>query len=164
MNHKDKKGMEKIISVYWFVILIIVAGGITFMVFGFYGKPYDVREMEANVLAGNIADCISQKGKLIYEIGSQELKDNFLQICHINLKTQEEEIQYYLEINFLDFQTLQSLNYDIKEGNFNLKNNPNIKSFYSTTKSFYVLNLENQVPREILVNISATIKKSEKNG
>ena len=37
---------EKYLSVYWFVILAIVAGGIIAMVFVFYGKPYDIREIE----------------------------------------------------------------------------------------------------------------------
>ncbi len=155
--------MEKIISVYWFAILIIVAGGIAFMVLNFYGKPYDVREIEANILIGSVADCISQEGKLKYPL-NDDLKKNFLQICHINLKTQEEEVQYYIELNFYNFENSQSLSFDVKEGNVNLKNNPNTKSFFSTTKSFYVLNQESQIPREIIINVSTAIKKSEKNG
>ena len=155
--------MEKIISVYWFAILIIVAGGIAFMVLNFYGKPYDVREIEANILIGNIADCLSEEGRLKYPL-NDELKNSFVQRCHITLETQEEEIQYYIELNFYNFENSQSLNFDIKEGNLNLKNNPNTKSLFSTTKSFYVLNQENQIPKEILVNVSTVIKKSEKNG
>jgi hypothetical protein len=157
--------MEKIISVYWFVILIIVAGGIVFMVAVFYGKPYDVRELEANILIGNIADCISQNGRLVYPVGSEELKNNFRKICHINFKTQDEEIQYYIELTFYDFNNQnKALDYTIKEGNLNLKNNPNTKSLFSTTKSLYVLNQENQNPKEILVKISVVISKTKENG
>ena len=60
----DKKGTDKIISVYWFAVLFIVAGGIVYMTAIFYGEPYDVREIEANLLTNQIADCLSEGGKL----------------------------------------------------------------------------------------------------
>ncbi len=50
---KNKRG-DKILSLYWFAVLIIVAGGIFGMVYVFYGSPYDVREIEANVLLNKI--------------------------------------------------------------------------------------------------------------
>lgn len=156
--------MEKIISVYWFVILIIVAGGIVFMVSNFYGKPYDVRDIESSVMADNIADCISKNGRLIYPMDDEEFKRNFLQVCHININTQSDEIQYYIEVSFYNFENSQSLGFDIKEGNPNLKNNPNKKSIFSTTKSFYTLNKDQEsVPQEIFVNIFIAINKAEKN-
>jgi len=45
MISKNKRGMEKIVSIYWFAILIIVAGGIIYMVSIFYGDPYDVGQL-----------------------------------------------------------------------------------------------------------------------
>ena len=60
---KDRKG-DKIISVYWFAILVIVAVGIFGMVYVFYGSPYDVREIEANALLNQVADCVSYAGKI----------------------------------------------------------------------------------------------------
>lgn len=157
--------MEKIISVYWFAILIIVAGGIAFMVLNFYGKPYDVREIEANILIGNIADCISSEGMLAHPIGDQDLKGNFPKICHLNFNSEEEEVQYYISLDFYDFNNQnQLLDSGIKGGNINFKDNPNKNSFYSATKSLYVLNKEGQEPKEILVNITAIIKKEKQNG
>ena len=55
----NKRGAEKIISVYWFVILFLVAGTIAYSVSIFYGNPYDVREIESNILANKIADSNS---------------------------------------------------------------------------------------------------------
>ena len=54
----NKRG-DKILSIYWFAILLIIAGGIFGMVYVFYGTPYDVREIETRVLTNQIADCIS---------------------------------------------------------------------------------------------------------
>ena len=56
--------MEKIISVYWFAILIIVAAAVSAMVINFYNSPYDVRELEANLMIDNVANCLSESGVL----------------------------------------------------------------------------------------------------
>ena len=60
--------MEKLMSVYWFVILFLVAGGVYSMVNVFYGHPYDVREVESNLLSQKIADCVSYGGIINTEI------------------------------------------------------------------------------------------------
>lgn len=59
---KNKRGTDKMLSIYWFVILTIVAGGIFAMVYIFYGSPYDVRGVESEIFAERIADCISRQG------------------------------------------------------------------------------------------------------
>ena len=51
---KNRIGAEKIISVYWFVILIIIAGAVVAMVSLFYGSPYDVRVTEANIMINQV--------------------------------------------------------------------------------------------------------------
>ncbi|MEJ2497249.1 MAG: hypothetical protein P8Y43_07230 [Sulfurovaceae bacterium] len=60
----NKKGTDKLLSMYWFLILFLVAGGIFAMVTVFYSSPYDVREIEAEILADKTLDCISYTGKL----------------------------------------------------------------------------------------------------
>ncbi len=64
---KNKKGAEKILAVYWFAILILVSAGVFSMVFSFQA-PYDVRELEASVLTGQVADCVSEQGILDYRL------------------------------------------------------------------------------------------------
>src|SRR3989344_5442081 len=80
MISKNKRGMEKIVSIYWFAILIIVAGGIIYMVSIFYGDPYDVRAIESGILTDNIAECLSENGKLKYPL-DDNLKGNFASMC-----------------------------------------------------------------------------------
>tara|TARA_Y100000310_G_scaffold303088_1_gene341087 strand:+ start:1766 stop:2245 length:480 start_codon:yes stop_codon:yes gene_type:complete len=154
---KNKKGADKIISVYWFVILFLVAGTIAYSVSIFYGDPYDVRVIETGILANNIADCLSENGKLKYKI-DDELRDTFLEKCNLNFNTEYEEVQYYLEVEF------QQLNFKIVKGNINLKafseTSLPSKSIFKSEKSFYVLSQENE---ELTVKITSIIRKTEKN-
>ena len=99
ITKRNKKG-SKILSVYWFVILAIVAGGIITIVLIFYGKPYDVRNIEAEIIVNKIVDCLSDEGKLRTEINNK----NILQECSFVLNG-----DFYFEV------------LEIKQGNFNLK-------------------------------------------
>ena len=65
----NKRG-GKILSVYWFAILAIVAVGIVAMVVVFYGKPYDVRKSEAEIMINNVADCLSDGKNLRKDINN----------------------------------------------------------------------------------------------
>jgi len=79
---KNKRG-DKLISVYWFIILTIIAGGIVLMANAFYSTPYDVRNAEAKILSEKVADCIYFGGimnkDLIASTGAfkKEFDDNF---------------------------------------------------------------------------------------
>ena len=58
----NKKGTEKILTIYWFIVLTIIAGGVFAMVYVFYSTPYDARGIESEIFAERIADCISRQG------------------------------------------------------------------------------------------------------
>jgi len=90
----NRRGTDKIISVYWFAILFIVAAAVVYMVVVFYGTPYDVREAEASAMINQIADCITENNVLNANVNN----DNFLEECHINLGKEE---RYYVEVRDL---------------------------------------------------------------
>ena len=132
MNKMKNKRGDKIISVYWFAILFIVAGAIVYMAALFYGAPYDVRGIESEILTNNIADCLSQGGYLKENVlGSDNFKDNFLEECNLNFDVEDvygwgEQRQYYVEVSFCEFDQ-DSLDgfgeeiFNLVEGNVNLK-------------------------------------------
>ena len=156
---KRKSGASKLMSIYWFFILVLVAGVIVYMVSIFYGSPYDVREIESNILINKVADCLSENGTL----NSQINQDNFLEKCNLNFDTLSQEGQYYLEINFYDFKNTGNVIPEISpiiEGNINLKDNLNIGSIFKSEKSFYILNNKNE---ELIVEILAVISKTKEN-
>jgi len=168
----EKKGAEKIISVYWFAILILVAGTIVYMASVFYGSSYDVREIEANILINKVADCLSENGKLNENLfDEQEFNEEFgiLEECHFNFNADDNEVQYYVEIKVYDFENSEkSLDLEIIEGNINLKNFledfPGSNSIVSSSKSFYILDDKNEeISKELIVEILSIIRKTEKN-
>ncbi len=124
----NKKG-DKIISVYWFVILFIVVAAVVYMAYLFYGTPYDARAVEARVLKNKIADCLSEGGYLKEKVLTENFKDNFLEKCDLNLNVEDaygwEDDQYYIKVSFYEFDNdfsgnLGNLIEEIEVGNINL--------------------------------------------
>ncbi len=169
-----KKGGSKVIAMYWFVILMIIAGGIFAMVYSFYHHPYDVRELEGEIMADKIADCLSSKGKLNSELFNEEgfreeYKNIFLEECSFTFDAEEnfgEEPQYYFKINFFESEDLENSVFEISKGNSNLVAGCEIqkeKEYKREVKcveedffSFYGTKL-------YLIKILTIVKKTEKN-
>jgi N-acetyl-anhydromuramyl-L-alanine amidase AmpD len=104
----DKRGADKFLSIYWFLILFLVAGAMVYMAFLFYGSPYDVRNVEGQILGDRIADCLTSRGYLNDNIFSADFKDNFLAECHINFDTEDfsdwkGKMQYYIGAEVYSF-------------------------------------------------------------
>ena len=165
---KNKKG-NKIISVYWFVILFIVAGAVVYMAISFYGKPYDIRNIEADALLNQVAKCLSEAGYLEEGVLSTEFKENFAEKCYLNFETEDaygwkERGQYYIEINFYNFLTNSEIS-TIKKGNEDLKVDCGLKgkSFPVCLKrSFYVLD-KSESNKQYKIDILSIVRKTEKN-
>jgi len=64
MNRTNKKaqmgyGMEWL---YKMVIIVVIAGGIVFVVLSHYSKQVDVRDLEASIISRKLAECIAPNG------------------------------------------------------------------------------------------------------
>jgi len=185
----NKKAAEKIISVYWFVILFIVAGAVVYMVFAFYGQPYNVRDIEERLLSDRVADCLSQGGYINPNFLSDEgFRNNLLENCDLTFETEDqyewnEKQQYYLGIRFYRFDEgkedlLGTELLNIEKGNLNLKlfsepdkgllesvgdfltREEKNESVFSKERSLYVLDKSNN---QYVIKILALVRKTEKN-
>ncbi len=166
----NKRGAEQILSVYWFAILIIVAGGIFAMTTLYYNHPIDVREVEANLLLNKFADCLSWEGKInsnLLSSGnfSEDFKNNFLQKCSLNFNSEFEELQYYARVDFYLFGRGDKSIFDIEEGNKNIKEDCRSEEKFEklskcVERTFYSLDEKNN---QYLIKILSVVKKSEKN-
>ncbi len=176
----NKKGADKILSIYWFVILIIVAGGIFAMVYNFYGSPYDVRGLEANALTNKVADCISRGGmmnsNLFSSIGvfNENISDTFLEKCGITFNTEDEynwksTPQYFFEVQFYKLSDTNNAVFSFNEGNINWKPDCNIKKSNSkdyeknikcAERRLYAVDSDNN---QYLIQILSGVGKLEKN-
>lgn len=170
---KSKRAEDKILSMYWFFIIFLVTAAIVYMVSLYYHHPYDVRELEAEILVNHIADCISKEGTMNTNLITQgnfneNFKDIFLDECGINFDTEEtwnDEIQYYIGFNVYSGVNINSPVFVSKFGNLNLLPSCELqdqnyeaiskcvtKRFYSTSET-----------KQYLVEITTIVKKSEKN-
>ncbi len=158
--------MEKMISIYWFAILILVAVGIASMVFMFYSHPYDVREAEAIALTERVADCMIEGGKLKQEF--LNFNGDLLKKCHITFDVEKEleKGQYFLGVDILDLGSRNSIN-KINEGN------PTIKTHCSPQAEEEIQQLSTCIETEIysidnsnkqyLIKILSIVRKTQKN-
>ena len=170
----NKRGAEKYLSPFWFLIIIIVSAGIFLMVYVFYGTPYDIRNIEANILLNNVADCVSYGGRIDTNLISNgtaffhKSEADFLKDCNLNFDTTEwPEQQYYTEINFYNINDLNNSILNIKAGNNNwlvyceIQENKKEKLLpQCVEKSFYSLDNENN---QYIIKILTVVGKSEKN-
>ena len=169
---KNKNGGEKIISVYWFAILFIVAGAVVYMAAAFYGKPYDIREMEAQILGNHVANCLSDTGHLKENIiGNEEFQNNFLKECSINFNVEkfyagkeQSDPQYFLKVQI--FQESNNV-FEVSEGNLNLVASCGVESGIEheklakcAEKEFYSLDSGNNL---YLIKVLSIVRKTEKN-
>ena len=161
---KNKDG-DKILSIYWFVILFLVAGAIVYMVASFYGNPYDVREVEGQILADRVAECMVVNGNINQNFESFT-NSNLLQNCNLNFNTENSDgwnnDQYYIEINISNFSTGNSIkllsagNKDLKDFCFTSStNNP-----FCLNRSMYAISSDNAQYR---IDILSIVRKTEKN-
>ncbi len=160
---KSKKG-EKLLSLYWFVILFLVASTIVYVVASVYGAPYDVRKIESGFLADKLADCISQGGYMTEKAPTLD-KENILEQCGITLEVEDsygwEDDQFYFLIEYYDFDS-KNLIKTIEVGNERLVDfcGANGKTPFCNERRFYVID-RNQEEYEIKLKIA--ISKYEKN-
>ena len=164
---KSRKGAEKTISIYWFAILIIVAGAIVYMVSLVYGQPYNVREVEAEILANNVADCVSEGGLLKEKtLGDVAFQENFLKQCSLNFEAidfSQSNGEYYVEMNFFDFNSGNKINFDILAGIVNLRQYCELNGETQPAcfkKSFYLID---KVQKSYRIDITAVVNKATKN-
>jgi len=107
---KNKKAGEKILSIWWFFVLVIIAGGVVIGVTMFYVGDSDVRGLEADVLASKILDCIVESGEIDMEIS----KENIFEKCNLNKEILDESGNYYVNISV--FREDNSLEKEIRFG------------------------------------------------
>jgi N-acetyl-anhydromuramyl-L-alanine amidase AmpD len=105
---KTKLGADQILTVYWFAVIFIVSGAVIYMVYSFYGSPFDVRVLEGRALGNQIADCLTSHGYISDQVFSKDFQSNFASYCHLNLTTEDfsnwkTNPQFYLEAEVYKF-------------------------------------------------------------
>lgn len=170
---KNKKADERVLSIYLFIIYIIVSIGIVSGVLIFYGKQLDIRYAEAGMLNNKVIDCLVEQGKLNPEILKADF--NIINFCNLNLKdnTQKSngEEQYAIKISLFKFNSCSKNNTrfacsekikEISEGRkdfFEYCGLEGKKIPKCETRKIYVLNNK----EEILIELTSAVGKVGQN-
>lgn len=101
----NKRGEEKLLSIWMFFVWIVVGTGIVAGVLLIYGTQVDVRSPQADALAKRVADCIYEDGYLINGFG----KDfDFFPRCNINKKLFDEN-KLFFKVDVIEIENGESL-------------------------------------------------------
>lgn len=161
---KNKTGSETTIGIYWFAIIVIISGAVIYMISVIYGQPYDVRTVEAEAMASNVADCVSYGGYVNSAVFTPDFKSGFMQKCGLNFDTEStwQSGQYYAEVNVYDFESGQKLA-TVSGGNSDLKQFCGLKGNtlpVCSTKTVYGIDSSKKGYR---IDILSIVRKTEKN-
>ncbi len=99
---QNKKGGERILSFYWFILWILAIGGIAASLFAFSSYAADTRLYEAQILSKQVLLCITEQG----EIKPSFLHENFdlEKECSLNLKV-GNTYEYFLNISLYTYDS-----------------------------------------------------------
>ena len=91
---RNKKAGEKIFSIWWFAILVVIGTGIVAGVLMYYSESVDVREWESGIIYMKLSDCFIDSGFLV-----DNFKDvNIFSDCGLEQKVFETPSNFYFLI------------------------------------------------------------------
>lgn len=176
-NKKDKRGTDKMLSMYWFAIILLVSVGIFAMVYIFYSAPYEVREIETKILSQKIVDCFSRQGRINPGVMSKNQFNpgfNLLEECSLTFEVEDEydwkeEEQFFVEVEFYEVSDLNNPLGVLSEGNLNWKTNCFIKNKKEEDYERFVKCNEERIyaigdgHEQYLIKVLVGVAKIEKN-
>lgn len=100
----NKKAEEKYLSIWWIFVLVIIGGGIVLAVAIYYSGGINSNQLEADILANKIFDCISEKGYV-----NQKILDNNYDIfseCSIDKRIFQPGGSFFMKFSIYKNGTL----------------------------------------------------------
>jgi len=131
INFLNKKADSKILSIWWFLILIIIATGIVIGVMIFFSSNLDVKSNEADIMANKILDCLIKNGY----INEDFLVDNtnFLDNCFLNKAMIVNSGNYYINLKIYEESLVKT---SLIYGNHALEEDCKIKLNFIEAKNY----------------------------
>lgn len=97
----NKLGGEKLLSIWWFIVLTLIAVSIFIGVAMYSSTSVNINEIEADILAEKIISCISESGNLKSDIFLSN--NNIIEQCNINPALFMKDSYYYLNVSIFNF-------------------------------------------------------------
>lgn len=160
---KERRGDERLLSFYWFLMFIIITVAVVSAVVIFTSRPFDIRSVEAQILADKLVGCIAQQGNIaqVFEGGREALLEKqcalFLSDTSYTDAGQQAE-QYYVQAKVGEQK--------FEAGNMRLPTlcdaAPSTRNIPACTHKRFVA--FNSAGKLVNVDIDVAVRKMEKNG
>jgi hypothetical protein len=95
---------EKLLSIWWFFVLGVIAGGIVIGVLIYSSADISIKEVEANVLSERIISCLIDDGYLKEDIFKSEF--NIFDFCNLNSDVFGKASNFYFSVSIYDSGSL----------------------------------------------------------
>jgi len=100
---KNKKA-EKLLSLWWFFVLGVIAGGIVIGVLIYSSADVNIKEVEANILSERIISCLIDNGYLKESIFNEDF--NIFEFCNLNPDVFGKASNFYFKISVYNSENL----------------------------------------------------------
>jgi hypothetical protein len=100
LNYSRRQADSKLLSIWWFAVLVIILVGIVGGTLMFYSSKIDMRSLEGEILSSRVIDCIAEGGY----VSDDYLKNNFdvFKTCGLSEGIINRSGDYYLNISVYD--------------------------------------------------------------
>ena len=115
MKIRGKKGDERIVFFFMFIVWVILIISVMFGVYMVYSQDKDIKEFQSEVISNKIYNCIIQENKLIPEIQNNNEFD-LIKKCNFE-KNVIENNNYFINISINDINKKELIREDIIIGN-----------------------------------------------
>ena len=96
----NKKGGEKLLSIWWFFVLIIVGVGVVVGVIMHFGAEVNTKGLEARILSDKILNCVSERGFLKEKVLEKDF--DILGECGLEEKVFGQGSLFYINLTIFE--------------------------------------------------------------
>ncbi len=156
---KNKKAGEKLLSLWWFIVIAIIAGGIGIGVMLYFSAEVNTNAIESDILAEKISRCLVDNGNLIPEV----FEENFdiFNRCGLDKRAFEKGSNFYFKIIISNDTVIKKISFgdDSFEKDCEVGSKINAKHFPKCSSR-----VENVLYDEKLIKVSILTGSNQKGG
>jgi len=111
---KNKKAGEKLLSIWWLIVLALVAVAVVAGVLIYYGAELNTKKIEAKILHERIYGCLVEQGVIRQDFIEEKNNFNIFSKCGLSQKILDSENFYFKIVLSSDEESFENI--EVKKG------------------------------------------------